>query len=85
MKSVDFSNNPRFPPVRFVLIKKAEVSMHLSVFNQLPGTFPDLCDQLYGLRDAFFFLVYIPIIHSLAYSAFSTAYFAPFQAKIPPE
>ena len=59
--------------------------MHLSVFNQLQGTFPHLCDQLVGLRDAFFFPVYIPIIHSLAYSAFSTGYFAPFQAKIPPE
>ncbi len=59
--------------------------MHLSVFNQLPGTFPDLCDQLVGLGDAFFLPVYIPIIHSLAYSAFSTGYFVPFQAKIPPE
>ena len=54
MKGVEFSNNPRFPPVRFVLIKKAEVSMHLSVLKQVPGTFPDLCDQLFGLRDAFF-------------------------------
>jgi hypothetical protein len=59
--------------------------MHLSVLKQVPGTFPDLCDQLLSLRDAFFFPVYIPIIHSLAYSAFSTGYFAPFQAKIPPE
>jgi hypothetical protein len=39
---------------RFVLIKKAEVSMHLSVLKQVPGMFPDLCDQLFGLRDAFF-------------------------------
>ena len=82
---VEFSNNPRFPTVRSVLIKKAEVSMHLSVFNQPPGTLPDSCDQLFGLRDAFFFPVYILIIHSLAYSAFSTGYFAPFHAKIPPE
>jgi hypothetical protein len=85
MKSWEYFNNPRFPPVRFVLIKKAEVSMHLSVLKQVPGTFPDFCDQLFGLRDAFFFPVYIPIIHLLAYSAFSTGYFAPFQAKIPPE
>jgi hypothetical protein len=54
MKSVEFSNNPRFPPVRFVLIKKAEVSMHLSVLKQVPGMCPDLCDQIFGLRDAFF-------------------------------
>jgi hypothetical protein len=59
--------------------------MHLSVLKQVPGTFPDLCGQSFGLRDAFFFPVDIPIIHSLAYSAFSNGYFAPFQAKIPPE
>jgi len=57
MKSVEFSNNPRFPPVRFVLIKKAEVFMHLAVLKQDPGTFPDLCDQFFGLRDAFFFSI----------------------------
>jgi hypothetical protein len=57
MKSVEFSNNPRFPPVRFVLIKKAEISMHLSVLKQDPGTFPDLWGPLFGLRDAFFFSI----------------------------
>jgi len=29
--------------------------MHLSVLKPVPGKFPELCGQFFGLRDAFFF------------------------------